>query len=631
MTPKKRRRSCFVVLLLIVLTLATSSGFSDDAPPKTFFLPKGATAAFYILGRLSNKELIAAPRSEFVYVALLQRPGLERRYRLEALEGLAKLRNTDSLIELIRGLAELDKKGDEVNSVLRDLSNLLLKSSQQELTAKRIGLEKLAVESRLSMIRQIGYAAMVTADGTNGPAWKVAESNPGQVADLLRSIELIPRPMLRAEFYPRIEPLVHSADSGETQRAAIGAIVSIPGHEEETFATLASLVKAGTERTTAAASLQRIPRKAWRKEEAEPLIVSLMTYLKSVPVERRTEAEVVSTFQLANDLATMLSPDKARLYGKELRVLGVSVFVVRTIPEQMLYDRSLVVVEAGKPVEIILINEDSMPHNLVVVRPAAWEEVGQAAEKMSPEPDEQGRLYIPHTPQVLFATRLVEPGQQVKLSFIAPTQAGDYPYVCTFPGHWRRMVGTLAVVKDVEAYLADRNNLPKPALTEWKMEDLAPELGKVGPGRNLARGRELFTQLACAGCHKFGKEGVNYGPDLTDVLKRYQGNRAEVLRQIIEPSLVISNRYRSYQMELRDGETVTGMIMKEDTQNITLQTGPLDALVQVVSRSEIKSQKPQVSSPMPIGLLNTLSKEEIFDLMVWLELGSNAIVHEHQR
>src|SRR3954465_4899259 len=83
----------------------------EEQPAKTFFLPKNATAAAYILNRLSNKELIAAPRSEFIYVALLQRKGLDRKYRIEALDGLAKSRQTDPLTELIRGLGDLDKKG----------------------------------------------------------------------------------------------------------------------------------------------------------------------------------------------------------------------------------------------------------------------------------------------------------------------------------------------------------------------------------------------------------------------------------------------------------------------------------------------------------------------------------------
>src|SRR2546430_17123445 len=91
-------------LLLPRLALA-----QEEAPAKTFFLPKNPTAAAYVLNRLSNQELIAAPRSEFVYVALLQRKGLERKYRLEALDGLAKIRSTDSLTELIAAITEIDR------------------------------------------------------------------------------------------------------------------------------------------------------------------------------------------------------------------------------------------------------------------------------------------------------------------------------------------------------------------------------------------------------------------------------------------------------------------------------------------------------------------------------------------
>ena len=51
-----------------------------------------------------TRNSIEAPRSEFVYVALLQRKGLDRKYRVEALEGLAAIRKTDSLTELLAGL-----------------------------------------------------------------------------------------------------------------------------------------------------------------------------------------------------------------------------------------------------------------------------------------------------------------------------------------------------------------------------------------------------------------------------------------------------------------------------------------------------------------------------------------------
>ncbi|HEY8549978.1 MAG TPA: plastocyanin/azurin family copper-binding protein, partial [Vicinamibacterales bacterium] len=60
-------------------------------------------------------------------------------------------------------------------------------------------------------------------------------------------------------------------------------------------------------------------------------------------------------------------------------------------------------------------------------------------------PSAAAQHYVPEIPQVLVATRLVEPGQTVTLQFRAPSQPGQYPYVCTFPGHWRLMNGVLTI------------------------------------------------------------------------------------------------------------------------------------------------------------------------------------------
>ena len=50
---------------------------------------------------------------------------------------------------------------------------------------------------------------------------------------------------------------------------------------------------------------------------------------------------------------------------------------------------------------------------------------------------------------------------------------------------------------------------------------------------------------------------------------------------------------------------------------------------QTLARANITRQQPKASSPMPVGLLNTLAKEEIFDLLAWLESGGSAPSHEH--
>src|SRR5262249_17535175 len=119
----------------------------------------------------------------------------------------------------------------------------------------------------------------------------------------------------------------------------------------------------------------------------------------------------------------------------------------------------------------------------------------------------------------------------------------------------------------------------------------------------------------------------NYGPDLTDVFKRYKNDRAEVLRQILEPSLVITNRYRNFEFTLKDGDSVLGMIVKEDADNVTLQTGPSDTLIQTLKKSDIKERRPQNSSPMPVALLNMLSKDQVFDLLAYLESNGNVPAH----
>jgi putative heme-binding domain-containing protein len=618
------------VLLLAAFILARRAACAEDPPNQTnFFLPQNPVAAAYVLGRLSNQELIEAPRSEFVYVALLQRKGLDRKYRIEALDGLARIRQTDVLAELLRGLVELDRKGDESAESLRELASILLQSGRPEMLAKRSELDRLALGSQLSLTRQIVWAARVTAEGAIEGSWRDAEPNPAQLEDLLLGIPLITDAGLRAASYTKLKPMLLNAQQSALRRAAIIAIAAVPGHEEETFNSLAALVRDGVEVPAAIASLGRIPRSSWPKEALIPLSQSVVEYLQKVPAEQRIEPPFANALQFATELAALLPPDAERAMTRTLRTLGPTVVTLHAVYEQMRFDKTLIAVEAGKPLALILQNDDAMPHNLAVLAPGALQEIGLAAEKMSPEPDSQGRLYVPASPKVLQATRLASQGQKVQLTFNAPEQPGDYPFVCTFPGHWLRMSGTLAVVPDVEAYLASHPLSQQPKLVEWKLADLSPDLDHAASSANLPTGKELFSKLACFQCHKLGSQGYSYGPDLTEVFKRHKNDRAAVLEQILEPSKVIEERYRNFNFELNNGDSVLGLILKDDNLSVTIQTGPADSLIQVLKKSEIRRQRAQTSSPMPVGLLNSLTKSEIFDLLAYLESGGNIPPHDH--
>jgi len=629
-TRKLATRLVLVLALAVPISSYAQQPPDDSTAKKPFYLPKNPVAAAYVLGRLSNQDLIEAPRSEFVYVALLQRKNLDRKYRLEALDGLAKARNTDTVTELISALGELDKKGEESEPVLRELSVLLLSRSPEEISSKRSALENLSTQAQGAPTRQIAFAGVITGDKSLEPLWKSAEAGRAKLTDVVQAAALVRDAALRAQAGPKITPLLDTTDQPELRRAAIAAVAAIPGREAEIFKRLAAMIQAGVEVKAALASLPRIPKKLWPADTVPALAERVLQHLGNVPPPERTQPEFINAVQFATDLASLLPAEQGKAMNKVLRSLGVRVIVIRTLHEQMLYDKQLIVVEAGKPVEILFENDDTMPHNLVVVLPGAVEEIGLASETMPPLPDAQGRLYLPASSKVLHATRLLLTGEKEKLSFTAPQQPADYSYVCTFPGHWRRMVGILKVVKDLEEYLATHTEPVAPQTTEWKVSDLAPDLEKPRSGRNLAQGKQLFTALACAQCHKLGTHGYAFGPDLTEVFQRWKGDRAGVLGELIEPSKVINDRYRNFEFELKNGDSVIGLIVKEDTASVTVQTGASDALIQTLRKADIKERKPQASSLMPMGLLNQSSKDQILDLLAFLESGGKTESSEHR-
>lgn len=243
--------------------------------------------------------------------------------------------------------------------------------------------------------------------------------------------------------------------AGSLRRAAIRALLAMNDKPEEVFATLAGMVAKGDLVTAAAQGLRQLPRTAWSAAPAASAANALVAWAKAVPADNRTDLNYVEALQTASDLAGLLPEAAAAALRGELKQLRVAVFVVRTVREQMRYDTPRLVVEAGKPFEVILENDDFMPHNMVVVKPGARELVGAVSDTMLPTAfDGEGRAFVPANPNIFAATKLLEPGTRATLKLTAPTTEGDYEYVCTFPGHWPVMWGRLIVTKDVDAYLA---------------------------------------------------------------------------------------------------------------------------------------------------------------------------------
>jgi putative membrane-bound dehydrogenase-like protein len=115
------------------------------------------------------------------------------------------------------------------------------------------------------------------------------------------------------------------------------------------------------------------------------------------------------------------------------------------IPDQLKFDKTELTAAPGQLIELQIANADVMPHNFLLGMQGALEQIGAASDAMLTDPKAAAQHYVPEIPQVLFSTPIIAPGQTLTVQFRAPVQAGRYPYVCTFPGHWRLMNGVLQV------------------------------------------------------------------------------------------------------------------------------------------------------------------------------------------
>jgi azurin len=147
-----------------------------------------------------------------------------------------------------------------------------------------------------------------------------------------------------------------------------------------------------------------------------------------------------------NEKGTVLkAPDAARKVSESVTIN------IKVVKDIMQFDKKEITVEAGQKVILVLENPDGMQHNLVIIKPGTLEKVGAAADLMARDPKGAEKHYVPQVPEVLHATTLVGTGESVILEFTAPSAPGEYPYVCTFPGHWRGMNGVMKVVGGVRA------------------------------------------------------------------------------------------------------------------------------------------------------------------------------------
>ena len=132
-----------------------------------------------------------------------------------------------------------------------------------------------------------------------------------------------------------------------------------------------------------------------------------------------------------------------------------------------------------------------------------------------------------------------------------------------------------------------------------------------------ARGAQLFREAMCIQCHRIGGQGGANGPDLTGVGSRFA--RTDLLRAILEPNAAVSDQWRDTAITLKDGGMVIGRIVGSDAESLTISTNPLGPERDRVIRTEIVNSEPVTTSSMPQGMLNARTRQEIIDMLGYLE------------
>ena len=215
---------------------------------------------------------------------------------------------------------------------------------------------------------------------------------------------------------------------------------------KEAFEVLAEVATLPSERHLAYAiktSLGSAPiRKFWDKDTLEKTNPKVYAYLfkQKVANQRAEKNQRDKKFDRQNNLL------KVKVSCIKERMLFAAEYMLK--PNLGEYKEAFGEIPAkpNQPIRIEFDNPDATPHNFVLVQPNSLEEVGLAANEMAKDPEAaKSGQFIPKSKKIIVYTNMLKQGEKETLRFKSPRKPGRYPYLCSFPGHWAIMKGTLVV------------------------------------------------------------------------------------------------------------------------------------------------------------------------------------------
>ncbi|MBX3420657.1 MAG: discoidin domain-containing protein [Pirellulaceae bacterium] len=155
-----------------------------------------------------------------------------------------------------------------------------------------------------------------------------------------------------------------------------------------------------------------------------------------------------------------------------------------------------------------------------------------------------------------------------------------------------------------------------PQLPGHKRRAAMRALGRISGG-DAGRGQVVFSRV-CAGCHRIGNAGQEFGPRLDMVGARF--SKEDIIRHTLDPNAEIAKGYETVQVLTVDGEVINGFILRESPQALILGVATQDGKGKevVVPMDSIERRTDLKASSMPEGLAKTIAPIEFLDLITYL-------------
>lgn len=151
------------------------------------------------------------------------------------------------------------------------------------------------------------------------------------------------------------------------------------------------------------------------------------------------------------------------------------------------------------------------------------------------------------------------------------------------------------------------------AFTGQLIREMAAKAAATG---NPQRGELVYrrSDLACTTCHAIGGAGGRVGPDMTSIGASAQPDY--LVESLLMPNAKIKEGYHGVVVETKDGQTVSGTVVRESGNELVLRGTANQEIV--IAKSNIESRNQASASLMPAGLLDPLNETEQLDLVAFL-------------